>query len=415
MDTKLNICLHGSLRSHIVNEFLTNSGHFPIALIFLELLMSGASVYLLEIDVYILLAGAMIQAYWLGYRNYIGRATPLLGNLLAPGIYMLGELILELDDHTLLEGVHAFFSDPHHTAYWLFAFTMGLIQSLRGQFPLFKDYLLFFEHLLRSLLLLLMYGIFESLYQPKEVYSLLSFFNDKSHVFIALVLTFSGILLGFAHLSIERLLILLRQTNAQLHTYSTWLLGENNLQAAVQDPASLSLQRRERSVLFMDIRGFTAWSETQTPEKVVAMLNQYFETAEECWMPEAIRPHISKIKFTGDEVMLVFADPSTAVYTAQCLRQRITTLLQGYELGAGIGLHSGALVEGLLGSQNVRGYDIIGDTVNTAKRICDHAKADEILLSQACYEALSPSPAVVETRQVKVKGKTQALELLVLE
>ncbi len=72
-------------------------------------------------------------------------------------------------------------------------------------------------------------------------------------------------------------------------------------------------------------------------------------------------------------------------------------------------------MEGLLGSQNVRGYDIIGDTVNTAKRICDHAKADEILLSQTCYEALSPPPAVVETRQVKVKGKTQALELLVLE
>lgn len=412
MNSKLDLCLRGSLRGHIAHDFFTNSGHFPVALIFLEMLLKGMGHYLSEADFYILLTGAGLQAFYLGYCSYIGKAMPLVGNLIAPTFYSLGEVLIDTHAHTLVQGIQIFFSAPHHLAYWGFALLIGSLQALKQQIVVLNVPFTLLESLSRTLLLLLMYGIFEHLTQPQEVYSLRSFLRDDSHVFISLVLLFSGVLLGFAHLSIANLLQLLRDTNAQLQTYSTWLLGAENLYAAVQNPSSLSLQRRERSVLFMDIRGFTAWSETQTPECVVAMLNEYFCCAEACWTTAAIRQQISKIKFTGDEVMLVFADAEHAVRTAQCLRNQISQLLKPYNLGAGIGLHSGALVEGLLGSQEVRGYDIIGDTVNTAKRICDHAKADEILVSRACYAQLATTVKIAEIRTIKLKGKLAALELL---
>lgn len=414
METKLDLCLRGSVKSQVAREFFTNSGHFPIALIALEMLINGPWAYLAEVDFYLLLLGAGLQAGWLGLRAFRGQPTPLLGNLIGPLLYTAGEITLELHEYGLWEGVRHFFAAPHHSAYWIFALLIGGLQSLRIRFPEWGEAVVLLENLARSLMLLVMYGIFESLSDPGEVYSLAGFFRDDSHVFIGLVLFFSGILLGFAHLNSERLLALLRETHLQLQTYSTWFLGEDQLRAAVNDPTTLRLQRRERCVLFMDIRGFTGWSERQAPEQVVAMLDQYFTTAEDCWNAGNTRDQISKIKFTGDEILLVFAQAAPALATARCLRAQIQAVLRPHGLGAGIGLHQGPLMEGMMGCREIRGYDIIGDTVNTAKRICDHAGSGEILLSRATLGQISPRPAIAETRRVKVKGKNDPLELVAL-
>jgi class 3 adenylate cyclase len=155
----------------------------------------------------------------------------------------------------------------------------------------------------------------------------------------------------------------------------------------------------------MDIRGFTHWSEAQPPEKVVEMLNEFYATAELCWEDS----DMIKVKFTGDEVMIVFQTMDSAVETAQKLRVLTHSLLESYELSAGIGIHAGPLVEGLLGSHKVKAYDIIGDTVNTAKRICDHATGGHIFISDYIYQNLSIKPAVEIQRSIQVKGKTAAL------
>lgn len=194
----------------------------------------------------------------------------------------------------------------------------------------------------------------------------------------------------------------LRRVSAQLKTYSEWLLGADLLGRVLSDPDALSLTRRERTVLFVDIRNFTGWSEQRTPEEVVAMLNRYYTVAESI----AKQHNVIKIKFAADEVMAIFPDAQRAAATALGLRPAFERMLADYNLGAGIGLNTGRLVEGLLGSKDVKVYDVIGDTVNTAKRIEGAAARAEILVSESTRQALGDDQAQFgPERQIEAKGK----------
>jgi len=193
----------------------------------------------------------------------------------------------------------------------------------------------------------------------------------------------------------------LRKVTAQLQTYSEWLLGRDLLGRILNDPNALSLMRRERTVLFMDIRGFTRWSESRTPEEVVTMLNRYYDAVE-----AVVHKHgVIKFKFSADEAMVVFPDAERAATAALELRSRMAALLSAHDLGAGMGLHTGPLVEGLLGSTDLKFYDVIGDTVNTAKRIESSAAKVEALVSDATRHALGDKFAFAEPRQIAAKGK----------
>jgi class 3 adenylate cyclase len=132
------------------------------------------------------------------------------------------------------------------------------------------------------------------------------------------------------------------------------------------------------------------------------MLNRYCEIAEQTWYSSH---EVIKAKLTGDEIMIVFQSPHSAVMVANELRTQIAELLAEYGLGIGIGIHWGPLVEGLIGSHKVKAYDISGDTVNTAKRLCDVAMPSEILISHSVYELVQP--VVGTPRHLKVKGKTE--------
>ena len=194
----------------------------------------------------------------------------------------------------------------------------------------------------------------------------------------------------------------LRRVSAQLKTYSEWFLGADLLGRVLSDPDALSLTRRERTVLFVDIRNFTGWSEQRTPEEVVAMLNRYYTVAESI----AKQHNVIKIKFAADEVMAIFPDAQRAAATALGLRPAFERMLAEYNLGAGIGLNTGRLVEGLLGSKDVKVYDVIGDTVNTAKRIEGAAARAEILVSESTRQALGDDQAQFgPERQIEAKGK----------
>lgn len=197
----------------------------------------------------------------------------------------------------------------------------------------------------------------------------------------------------------------LRQVSARLHTYSEWLLGRELLRKLLADPNSLGLIRRQRTVLFIDLRGFTRWSENHTPEEVADMLNRYYqEIAKVMNAYNAI-----KFKFAADEAMAVFAQPFEAIAAARELAIGVDKLLHEHEIGAGIGLHTGQLVEGLLGSLEVRFYDVIGDTVNTAKRIESAAGRCEVLISESTRTASGYSAQFGEPRQIMVKGKEEPL------
>ncbi|MEK7989993.1 MAG: adenylate/guanylate cyclase domain-containing protein [Thiotrichaceae bacterium] len=388
--------LHSSRLQIILYEFFTNTAHFPIASILLEWLSEG-NVILTEVSFYSLFIACIVQAYFLGNWKFQSRPHPFLGNLIAPTIYTAVEI--------LEAGNLEFFTVSHHNAYWIFAFSIGLLQYLKLRSKSTPFVLNILENVIRVNILLVMYWIFEISYDP-NLLTWTQFLADEAHLFLILTINFIGILIGIANYQSETYLALLQSTSNQLRLYSEWALGKRVLEQAMDDVSTLALNRQERIILFMDIRGFTQWSETQAPEKVVNMLNEYYETSEQCW----INSDIIKVKFTADEIMIVFPKTKEAITTGFQLKQQAHILLSQYGLSAGIGIHGGLLVEGLVGGNTIKMFDVIGDTVNTAKRLCDNALGESILISEYIYE-LFPKLKVSNQQQIKVKGKADYLKV----
>ena len=394
--------LRATRGSTIAQEFFTNSAHFPLANILLELLVHPNLDELLDPDLYFILPGALLQAWVLGSRKFSGKPIPMVGNLIGVAVYTVVEL-----GFTGL----SFFANPNHLAYWGFSLALGALQSFRVGYPTghLHSVLMVTENVLRTSILLAMYWIFEGLTEDKYI-SLSGFLSDSSHRFIALAIPLLGVAVGVANLNAANHLALLQNLAARLRTYSEWLLGRELLERVVDDGQAFSLRRQVRTVMFMDIRGFTGWSESRDPEAVVAMVNGFYELAEPVWLAnQAI-----KVKLTGDEVMAVFSDVAVAAQAAVAMRVAVGEFLKQRRLAAGIGLHSGPLIEGLLGSTGARNFDVLGDTVNTAKRICDQAAGGEVLISSTTREQLGEHMPLGSPRFVTVKGKAEPLELIPL-
>jgi adenylate cyclase len=392
----LDARIAGSFRHRFWQELLRNSAQFPIANLLLELLLEGWPI-LLAPDAYVLVAAALAQAWVITTLGHTRAAYALLGNLVGPAAYTAVE--------SLFEG-GGFFAAPNHVAYWYFGAAIGLLQWAALAAPMrLRPLLLVAESVVRAAILLAMYMIFETL-SGAGAFSWRGFFADPSHVFIALATLILGLSTGLESRAGQAYLHLLRETSTQLKRYSQWLLGADLLERVLDDPAALSLARRTRCVLFMDIRGFTAWSERSSPEAVVQALNGYYAAAE-----PVLREHGAiKVKLSADEVLGVFAAAPDAVACALALRTRVAAALAPCGLGAGIGVHAGPVVEGLVGSAGVKGYDVIGDTVNTAKRIEGAAAAGEVLVSGE-VAALTAGVRTGERRDLVAKGKQVPIEV----
>jgi len=198
-----------------------------------------------------------------------------------------------------------------------------------------------------------------------------------------------------------------KRLSDQLRKYTGWLFGKTLFSQAVAAPGSLDLHRQERTILFADIRGFTHWSERHTPEEAVALLNRYFETAERIWMNSSV----IKTEYTGDEIMGVFPAAQDAVRIAQALRLELGRLLGEVGLGIGVGLHLGPVIEGLMGGAEVKEYRFVGDTVNTAKRICCEAQPGQVLLSEPTFIQVAPAVVTGPTFELSAKGKAEPLKV----
>jgi adenylate cyclase len=180
--------------------------------------------------------------------------------------------------------------------------------------------------------------------------------------------------------------------------------------------------RREVTLLFSDIRGFTTLSETRSPEEVIALLNRYFTL-----QVDVVFSHGGSLdKFIGDCIMAMWGapldQPDHARRAVACALDMADTLqMFKRELGAeqsdfdvGIGLHSGPAVVGLMGSQKRRlEYTAIGDTVNLASRIEGLTKDAKrrILVSRDTMEACGGAFEFVSCGTFAVKGRAQPVEL----
>jgi class 3 adenylate cyclase len=380
--------IQGSRRGRFLQELFGNSIHFPLVNIVLELLLQGPADYLLNLEPYLLLSAALLQAWVVSGWEHAGKPRPLIGNLIGPFFYTLAELL-----HIGL----VFFEAPNHIAYWGFALSVGLLQRARLHFSSggIQNLLVLAENVVRTSFVLVMYIILERL--RGECQGVGPFLDYASHQFLAVVMPFLGLILGLSQLNSKRFLDTLRTTATQLQQYSEWLFGRERLNQAMIDPRQLSLQRRERAIMFLDIRGFTAWSEGRTPEQVVDLINRFYAAAEPNWK-EAI-----SVKLIADEIMLVFPGVVEAIRSARAMCSSIGQELARQNLKAGVGLHYGEVVEGLIGTSSHQRYDLLGENVNTAKRLCDCATGGEVLISQQALSQLDPQPAVGEAKDLAGK------------
>lgn len=390
--------IRGTCNGAVILEFLKNSFHFPLANILLEMVLEGPAHYITSLDFYASLIAPAVQAYFLGSWSYKGKPRPLLGNLIGPLLY-------SVVDYAVSPG--EFFLLPFHYAYWGFALCIGIIQEIRlrvGERWQFAFTLI--ENVLRSSILAVMYWFMEMLTEPKYADPLV-FFHNRSHIFILSAILFLGIIVGLDDARSQRFLGILRGTASQLQTFSRWLLGRSMLSLAMTNPESLSLVHRERTVLFMDIRGFTRWSEQQEPEVVVGMLNSFYAIAESVFASSGV----ILVKYTADEVMAFFAETQEGVRTAYRMHVACAEGLVGYGLNVGTGVNAGLVVEGLLGSDEMKRYEIIGDTVNTAKRICSAAASGEFLVSEEVFQKAGHLFEVLSSREISAKGKSVLLKV----
>lgn len=378
-------------------DFFTHSGHVPLVMLILEALLSKPG-YFAGPDPYLLIVAGVFQAIVMEHLAARSTKRPFIANFAGPAIYSIIE--------TGLEGA-SFFQQWHHQAYWGFALGFALLQWAQTRSARLAEPMVMAENVLRSAIPLVMYALFE-VRTKGTGFSVDLFFADRAHVFLAVVLLLLGVLLGFADISLRRSITTIRALTARLRQYSEWSLGRSILDRAMADEGTLALQRVERAIVFMDIRGFTAWSEWQPPETVVGMLNGYYRAAENAL--GEIRP--IKFKYTADEVMTVFQEPADAITGAQRMLASAQALLAKSQLTVGAGLHYGLVVEGVLGGEGAKAYDFIGDTVNTAQRLCDAAAAGELLVSVTTCNAAGFLPT--QLRDVVAKGKREPLKAAVI-
>jgi PAS domain S-box-containing protein len=182
------------------------------------------------------------------------------------------------------------------------------------------------------------------------------------------------------------------------------------------DPDKLELggKRAEITVLFVDIRGFTSFSETLDPVELVTILNRYFAASADAILDQ----QGTFDKFMGDAIMALFNAPIPqddhtlrAIRAALIMRDAIQTLHNElppeYRLAFGAGIHYGEAVLGLVGTENRLEYTAIGDSVNTAKRIQENAAGEQILISSPAYEFVKDHVEARLVEPVQAKGKRE--------
>jgi adenylate cyclase len=177
---------------------------------------------------------------------------------------------------------------------------------------------------------------------------------------------------------------------------------------------------REVTMLFADIRGFTSMSERHTPEEMVETLNNYFE-----FMVDVLFKHGGTLdKYVGDEIIGLFGAPvelaDAPVRAVRCALDMLKALeefnrtraSEGKEqLKIGIGINSGRVIAGAIGSRLSLQYTVIGDAVNMASRLCSVAKADEIIISPSTMQHCHPYVIAQQREPVQVKGKAEPIQI----
>lgn len=392
--------LYGSKFQRFIREFVTHSGIFWLFDTITNISVD-ARAYMVYLPQWVMLAAALIQTWVISRDEQQFRWWYVF---IAPSLYTAVDIVIE--------GYAEFFDESYHIFYWAWAVLMGLSYWMGQRYRAVSVFL-------RSVLLVILLPAFYLFSEMNSGLVLGSFpdftdywLTDSAHFFILFGTLILGVALGIINLMRERFEGLLYRLATHFEEVASWSFDEKLIQDAYADEGKLGLQRVRRYVLFMDIRGFTPWSESHTPQDVVNMVNTFYQTAE-----PIIQAHNGfKIQMTGDEIMTRFSDATEALQCARLLQVAIAEALNPFDLSAGIGIHCGEVVEGLVGGESTRQYGIFGDTVNTAARLQSQAKANEVVLSNTLWQELDPKtrPQTARQNELTLKGKSETMPVFVL-
>ncbi len=198
------------------------------------------------------------------------------------------------------------------------------------------------------------------------------------------------------------------------------------IERVIADGVSRQGEKKEVTVLFADLVGFTALSEQVEPSVLVRILNGYFER-----MSHAISDHRGHVStFIGDGVLALFGalspnpwQANDAVHAALAMRSQLIHYNRELKaeglptLSIGVGLHRGVGVAGLVGSRDLMEFAFVGRTVNVAARVQDLTRqfADDIILTESVRPTLDPRFKLHELPPTKVKGVEKPLEIFGVE
>ena len=187
-------------------------------------------------------------------------------------------------------------------------------------------------------------------------------------------------------------------------------LAELIVAGGAEDP--LKTHRREVTVVFLDLRGFTAFAETSEPEEVMGVLREYHAE-----MGKLILEHEGTLeRFTGDGMMIFFNDPTPvpnpaerALRMAVAMRDRVAEMIvkwrkRGYDLDFGVGIAQGYATIGAIGFEGRWDYGAIGTVTNLAARLCGEAKPGQILISQRLLGTVEELVEVEPVGELTLKG-----------
>jgi class 3 adenylate cyclase/CheY-like chemotaxis protein len=187
-----------------------------------------------------------------------------------------------------------------------------------------------------------------------------------------------------------------------------------------ENQALMASHRREITVVFSDLRGFTAFSETAEPEEVMQVLREYHAAVG----PLIFRFEATLEYFAGDGLMTFFNDPlpcpdpaARAVRMAVAMREAVDRLAEdwrrrGYELGLGVGIALGYATLGQIGFEGRFHYGAIGSVLNLASRLCDRAMSGQILISQRVATETEGMARTEPVGELELKGFSRPIPAL---
>jgi adenylate cyclase len=262
------------------------------------------------------------------------------------------------------------------------------------------------------------------LYAGDELIGLLYVDNPVTHQFTEADLELFSAIANYAAVAITqgRLAERLREESERrerLQRYHSPAVVER-IMAQAHGDGVLEAQDRDITVLFADLVGFTTLSETLPPSEVASLLNRFFSE-----MTDAIFSEEGTVdKFIGDAILAVFGAPveqpdhaRRAVRAAQAMRRAVARLnaAGGRPLRVRYAINSGVAIAGDVGSARRREYTVLGDVVNTAARLESLAEPDQIIVSRATYDRISPPIAATPLGEKAIRGRGAKVEVLSID